>query len=153
VTGLAEGTHTIVVIANDGKRTASASFQVTVVADPSLLPEPVDDLQVAPQVLALHPLQGVTSGQVSIGNASGTRSLDWQVFETTPWLSLNKTSGTTPDRATIRIDVSGLGPGTYSATVGFVTPDIPGGSLETVHVGFTIPAEPERVFLPLIMRR
>jgi hypothetical protein len=152
VTGLSEGTHTIIVSANDGERTAFANFQVIVVANPSLLPVPEDELWAAPSAVALHPHLGVTSAQVSLGNASGTKSLSWQSVELTPWLSLNKTAGATPDQVTISVDASGLEPGDYSAIVGFLTEDIPGGSAESVHVAFVLPAERFTIYLPLIRR-
>jgi hypothetical protein len=152
VTGLSAGTHTIIVSAHDGERTAFANFQVIVVSDPSLLPAPEDELWAVPKVVALHPHLGVTSARVSLGNASGTKPLNWQSLELTPWLSLSKTSGTTPDQVTVSVDAAGLEPGEYSANVGFLTGDIPGGSPESVWVAFTVPAERFEIYLPMILR-
>jgi hypothetical protein len=152
VTGLSEGTHTFIVSADDGERTAFATFQVIVVADPSLLPVPEDELWAAPAAVALHPHLGATSAQIRLGNASGTKPLNWQSVELTPWLSLNKTAGTTPDQVTISVDASGLEPGDYSANVGFLTEDIPGGSPESVNVAFIIPADRFTIYLPMLLR-
>ncbi|MFN2165406.1 MAG: DNRLRE domain-containing protein, partial [Anaerolineae bacterium] len=97
VTGLSEGAHTVIVRATDGKRDSFASFLVIVVADPSMLPENEAELQVVPQMLPLHPELGITSGEVYIGNASGTSPLDWQALTFIPWIQLGKTTGTTSD--------------------------------------------------------
>lgn len=152
VTGLSEGTHTIIVVADDGQRTSYADFQVTVVADPSLLPTAEDDLRAAPKAAALHPHLGVTSSQISLNNASGTKPLDWQAFESTPWLGLSATTGTTAGKVTVSVDASGLEPGEYTSDVVFLTGDIPGGSSETVSVAFSLPAAKQRLFLPVILR-
>lgn len=153
VTGLSLGTHTITVLANDGQRVSSNLFEVTVVADPSLLPPAEEELKVAPNRIALHPSAGLTTAQVSIDNASGTNSLNWQALNLTSWIQLERTAGTTSDRIAISVDPAGLEPGEYSATVGFLTPDIQGGSPEYVQVSFIIPPDPFRVFLPLVMRQ
>jgi hypothetical protein len=152
VTGLSEGLHTIIISANDGERTAFANLQVLVVADPSLLPESVDELLVAPQAPALHPHLGMNSAQLSISNASGTKPLGWQAFKTTPCLQLDKISGTTTDQVTVTVDATGLGPGVYSADIVFLTPDIPGGISEIVTIAFNISPEPELIFLLITLR-
>jgi hypothetical protein len=152
VTGLSVGTHTISVLADDGKRTSSEVFEVHVVANPSLLPESVQGLQVSPRHMALHPDAGVTSAQVNIDSASGTNPLNWLAVEVTSWIELNRTSGTTSDQVTISVDATDLLPGDYSANVLFLTPDIPGGDSKAVQVSFTIPSEPFRVYLPLVLR-
>jgi hypothetical protein len=153
VTGLSLGTHTITVLADDGERFSSELFQVTVVADPSLLPPAEEALSVAPSRIALHPDAGLTSAQVNIDNASGTNPLNWQALNFTSWIQLERTAGTTSDRITISVDPAGLEPGAYSANVGFLTPDIQGGSPEYVQVSFVIPPEPFQVFLPLVVRQ
>jgi len=154
VSGLSEGVHTIVIIANDGTRTAIEVREVIVVADPTLLPAPSDELQVSPQVAAVQPQLGVNTAEVSISNLSGPKPLAWQAFEvpSTSWLSLGATSGSTPDALDITVDATGLAPGSYSAKVGVLTPDIVGGSLQTVDVAFTVHAVAQRVFLPLVVR-
>ncbi|MFN2292149.1 MAG: DNRLRE domain-containing protein [Anaerolineae bacterium] len=155
VTGLTEGVHTIIVRATDGKRDSFANFQVIVVADPSLLPESEDELQVAPQLITLHPEQGITEAEVYVNNASGTAPLDWQALTLTPWIQLGKTAGTTSDQVTVGIDITGLEPGSYDGTIGFLTGDIPGGSPESVQVHFNIEPEPAQhsIFLPLVIRQ
>jgi hypothetical protein len=152
VTGLSVGTHTISVLADDGKRTSSEVFEVIVVANPSLLPESVSELQVSPRHVALHPHAGVTSAQVNIDSTSGTNPLSWQAVNITSWIQVERTSGTTSDQVTISVDTTDLLPGDYSANVVFLTPDIPGGSPEPVQVSFTLPPEPYRVYLPLVLR-
>ena len=152
VTGLSVGTHTISVLADDGKRTSSDVFEVHVVANPSLLPEGEKGLQVSPRHLALHPDAGVTSAQVNIDSATGTDPLNWQAVELTSWITLNRTSGTTSDQVTVSVDATGLLPGDYTANVLFLTPDIPGGDSKSVQVSFTIPPEPFRIYLPLVVR-
>jgi hypothetical protein len=153
VTGLSLGTHTITVLANDGERVSSELFEVTVVADPSLLPPAEEALAVAPSRIALHPDAGLTSAQVNIDNASGTNPLNWQALNFTSWIQLERAAGTTSDRITMSVDPAGLEPGEYSANVGFLTPDIQGGSPEYVQVSFVIPPEPFQVFLPLVVRQ
>ena len=105
-----------------------------------------------PQAPALHPHLGVNSAQLSIGNASGSKPLNWQAVETTPWLQLDKTSGTTIDQVTVTVDATGLGPGVYSADIVFLTPDIPGGSSEIVTIAFSMSPEVPRIFLPVTLR-
>ena len=55
-------------------------------------------------------------------------------------------------KVTVTADATGLGPGVYSANIVFLTPDIPGGSSETVTVAFSISPELERIFLPVTLR-
>jgi hypothetical protein len=148
VTGLSVGTHTIVVRATDGERDSYADFQIIVLDNPSLLPSSGDSLIVSPKNIALYPHLEITSAEVSIANLGGAGTLEWQGFELENWLDISETSGDTPDRITISIDPSGLVPGTYSANIGFLTPDIPGGDGQYVTVSFNLYPEPINIFLP-----
>ncbi|MGD8517836.1 MAG: hypothetical protein PVG54_12795, partial [Anaerolineae bacterium] len=154
VTGLSEGVHTVLVRATDGERDSFDSFQVTVVADPSLLPENEDELVVAPPMVPSYPELGITQAEVFVGNASGTSPLDWQAVTLIPWIQLDKTEGTTADRVIVSIDTTGLAPGAYNGTIGFLTPDVPDGSLQPVQVHFVIEPEPDlsSVFLPAVIK-
>jgi hypothetical protein len=139
VTGLTPGVHTITVSVDDGVGSASDSVaDVIVVSDPRFLPTPERNVTVGPTPLLFWPEEGITSQTVRVDNAGGTNPIDWASVEFTPWLSVDPTSGSTPDEVTVSVDATGLEPGIYDAGIAF-------GSTETsetpfVQVAMSIPA-------------
>lgn len=73
---------------------------------------------------------------ISIANVSGT-PLNWTASESSPWLSLSATSGTTPSTLDLNASIEGLAIGNYSATV---TVQAPGaiGSPKIINVSLSV---------------
>lgn len=71
--------------------------------------------------------------QVSVG---GTGGLSWTATSTAPWVTLTRTSGTTPSTVGLGVDTAGLAAGSYSATVTFTA----GSLTDTVDVTLTLGA-------------
>lgn len=82
----------------------------------------VDDVDIllTPDNLTFTALTGINppNQQVGISNSSSSGiQFDWAAVETTPWLSLNPVSGTSPANLEFVVNVSGLLPGDYTAKV------------------------------------
>lgn len=78
------------------------------------------DILLSPDSLHFNAIVGVNppSRQIGISNASPSGlQFDWGAVESTPWLSLNPSSGTSPSTLEFFVDVTGLLPGDYSAQV------------------------------------
>lgn len=111
---------------NIGRHTASISItspqasnspqSVTIVVD---IIDDVD-IKLTPDQLTFSTLVGTNpaSQQVGISNNSPSGiQFNWGAVETTPWLSINPGSGTSPSTVDFNIDVTGLLPGNYTAKV------------------------------------
>jgi hypothetical protein len=61
---------------------------------------------------------------------SGTGTMTWTASKIQPWITLSKTSGGAPDAVTVRVDPSGLPPGTYADTVLFTSPEATNGAVK-----------------------
>jgi hypothetical protein len=143
VTGLSVGEHTVVVAANDGTRTSVDNVKFIVVESPSELPQTVFGLSVEPRVAVFQPTLGINSFEIYVDSAGGTNLMNWSAFKTAPWLSLDRSSGTTSGVITATINTTGLAPGDYSTNILVLTPDIPGGGSKTVRAHFSIPVKPD----------
>ena len=78
------------------------------------------DILLTPDQLTFTAPVGINppSQQVGISNASPSGiQFDWGAVETTPWLTVNPSSGTAPSTIECFIDVTGLLPGSYNAKV------------------------------------
>lgn len=154
VTGLSAGLHNFIVLVDDG--TAIASNGVTgvlVVENPTLLPVPEANYELAPDPLLFYPAEGVSSLTLQIDNATTVESMDWTAIPAETWVSLSQTSGTTPATILVSVDASELGPGTHRTTllVGRL------GQVRTADVIVSIPYPPSeeaanKLFLPIIQK-
>lgn len=115
ISGLTIGRHTSTVsitAAGASNSPQSVVIVVDIVDDVDILLTP-DHLSFQTEV-GLNP----ANKSVNITNASPSGiQFDWAAIETTPWLSLSATSGTTPSTVNFIIDVTGLSVGSYSANV------------------------------------
>ena len=81
-----------------------------------------DDVNIllSPDNLHFNALVGINpaSQQIGISNASPSGiQFDWGAVESSPWLSVNPSSGTSPSTLEFFVDVAGLLPGNYNAKV------------------------------------
>ena len=96
-------------------------------------------LFVTPALLEFYAVAGATppSAKTFAVENSGVGVLTWSASESTPWLSLDKSSGTAPMTVSVAISTTGLNPGSYNADV-TVSADGAGGSPQTVAVSLTV---------------
>lgn len=82
-------------------------------------------LQISPNLLTFTGtyLQSPPSPRtISLGTSqSCTAPLPWSAASNASWLTINTTHGTTPARATVNVNTSGLLPGTYNGMINFST--------------------------------
>ncbi len=122
---LSPGVHTIAFRANDGQGgLASDSVVVTIVTDPTELPEPVDGLMVDPSSVDFDATTGETNALVDVLSTNPAQEFDWTADPTAPWLKLGAAAGTTPSNVLVEVDPALL-PGDMSALVTFRRTDAP----------------------------
>jgi glucose/arabinose dehydrogenase/PKD repeat protein len=100
-------------------------------------------LTVSPASLSFTATQGganPAARTVSVTN-SGSGSLSFTASDDAPWLSVAPASGTAPQDVSATVDIAGLAPGTYNATI-TVTASGAQGSPATVPVTLTVGAQP-----------
>lgn len=96
-------------------------------------------LFVTPALLEFYAVAGATSPSAKTFTVenSGVGVLNWSASESTPWFSLDKSSGTAPMTVSVAISTTGLNPGSYNADI-LVSADGAGGSPQTVAVSLTV---------------
>jgi hypothetical protein len=113
---LSTGQHVITLQATDtDELTGQATRNIEVKAGTA--EEPLN-LSVMPASLGVtrFVLQGPVTYRFSV-RSSGEDVLEWSVAETTAWLRLDSTSGSTPSEFRLTVDPTGLEPGTYQGTL------------------------------------
>ncbi len=108
------GTHTAEVTITSGEADNSPQtvyLTVTIIDDVDILLEP-DSLFFT----AVGTNPDPQSFHISNASPSGVE-FDWGAVETTPWMSLSPTSGTSPSDVTVTINADGLALGDYSAII------------------------------------
>ncbi len=115
ILGLNIGKHTTTITITSAEATNSPQ-SVVVILD---IYDDVDIL-LTPDNLSFTALVGETPDpqSITITNASPSGiEFPWGAVETTPWLSLNPTNGTSPSTVEFSINTTGLMPGSYEAKV------------------------------------
>ena len=112
-TSLDPGTYTATITINspDSGETihVSVSLQVTEPALSTSLDSVSHDIVIG---------STIPSDTVTLTITSGLTT-NWEAISNTSWVTLNKSSGSTPDTITLNYDISGLAPGSHSANVTF----------------------------------
>ncbi len=125
VATLSVGAHTIFFRANDGQGgLASDSVAVTVVEDPTELPEPVDGLMVDPSSVEFDVSTGETNALIDVLSTNPAQDFAWAADPTPPWLKLSAAGGQTPSGVVVEVDPALL-PGDVNALVTFRRPEAP----------------------------
>jgi uncharacterized protein (TIGR03437 family) len=134
--GLAAGTYTGSLRINaSGASNSPLSVGVTLVvgAAPTITAEPGS--------LSFQEVQGGTApAQQSITLSSSGVPIDFTVAGANTWVTLDRTSGTTPATVKIGVNITGMGPGDYSSNVRISVPAASNTSLTvtvTMHVSAT----------------
>src|SRR5262249_27733654 len=86
----------------------------------------------------------VISSSADAGGLGTGTSWSATVDPAAAWLKLSATSGTTPSRVTVTVDLSGLAPGTINTNIRISAPGATNPSL-TVPVGLTVLAAAPRI--------
>jgi hypothetical protein len=151
VTGLSAGAHTLTLRADDGSGgVATASVQVTVVAQLEQLPPPTDALVAEPTALSLSNAPGRATWPLRLINPNTGHTIRWNAVASQPWVHLSAASGDTPGEITIGYAPQGLTLGSYVASVILTSPDLPG---QTLVVPVELALTTQQLRLPLIARR
>jgi hypothetical protein len=116
ITGLAPGTY----LGDVTITAAGASNSPQVLKVILHINNPVD-IKLTPDSLSFYARKGdanPASKDVTITNAiaSGTE-FNWGAIETSPWLSMSATTGTSPSTISFSVDITGLDVGTYNTQV------------------------------------
>lgn len=82
-------------------------------------PPPVNTLVVNPTSLSFTYTIGGTIPSSKIVNATSTNPISFTVSSSQPWITLNKTNGTTPTTVSVNINPIGLAVGTYNSIILF----------------------------------
>ncbi len=128
--GLSPGTHTgTVTVTAAGASGSPKAITVTL----TIAPPPA--LAVAPASLSFS---DGTAKTLAVSNAGGG-SLGFSVSDDAPWLAVTPASGSAPATLTVTPTLTGLSPGTYTATVTILAAGV-SGSPKSVPVTLTVPA-------------
>lgn len=140
-------------VLQDAPMDATLSFTIQLVAvqyNESIHPLPKPTISLSPTSLTFSAVQGGANPApqtVTITNSGPLGStLNWSATDDAAWLSLSPTSGSLASGAsqpmTVSVDISGLGPGTYSATI---TVSDPNATNSPQTVGVTLVVTPAAV--------
>lgn len=138
---LSVGDHVVTVtVADDGGLPpATATVNIKVVSKASDLPAVADNLIVEPDNIILDPIKGLSADAFEVLNRNAAGPLSWTAAADKAWVTLNATTGTTPQLVGISLgDISSLNPGVQGATVTVTTAN---GQTAKVRVEVKIPAK------------
>ena len=148
---LSMGQHTITLRADDGMGGVSTdTVRITVVSSPTELPAPADQLLAGPPSLELWPAQHQPTAVLAVDNANPNKVVRWNAITSAAWITLSASEGETPDDVTVGLDASGLPHGTYSGTITFTSPDLPGQSVQITVVAHV--SDVHSMLLPLLLK-
>jgi len=157
VASLITGTHTITLRANDGDGgVVSDTVKVNVLGSPTDVSTTTTALSVGPTQIIFQPATGVISGQITIDTLSGTDPVLWTAKVSDPWITLSKTSGSTPDTIIATFNDTGLAAGSYPSTITISNPLVATAGEETIRLTTLIVSSPQaitqKVYLPVVTR-
>jgi hypothetical protein len=134
--GLAPGLYNAAVTITSAQATNSPQT-LTIILD---MLNPVD-IKLTPDSLNFYARQGdpnPADKNVGITNGIGSGiEFNWGAIETSPWLALSATTGTSPSTLTFSVDIAGLSVGTYNTLVVIKQISLPTGvtdDIDTVYV-------------------
>jgi len=140
ITGLTPDTYYAAVTITDP---AATNNPVEVPVQLTIEAAPVPTIAVTPTSFTFSATEGAgnpATQDLSISN-SGEGTLNWTVVEGVDWLSLNPTSGTDAGTVTLTVDITGLVPDVYNATI-FVSDPTATNDPVNVPVQLTVEAAP-----------
>ena len=143
VSTLSVGSHVITLSAdNPGGPPVTATVDIRVYPDAKSLPVVADKLVVGPEVLFLDPAQGESTDALLVSNDNLRVRIPWTATVDKPWLTLDATTGTTPQDVVLSLgDISALPAGSKQiATIAF-TSAATGDKKTNVRVELKVPAK------------
>ena len=148
---LSQGTHQIMVIADDGAGGVSAdTVTVTIVGSAEDLPQFPDQLLVTPLNVHLDTSVGMSNASIFLHNSQNPDPIDWSASASEPWLILSSASSQTPATLEVSVDPQALAPGEYSAVVTITNSQEPA---QYVEVLVSVVIQPNRACLPFIAKQ